>query len=56
MSKTGEKLIAAAKEAVEVAKCKHDLQPQPHQGQMKKFICTKCRATIWYEPIGGIDR
>lgn len=52
MSKAGKKLIEAAKEAVEVAKCDHDLQPQPHQGSLKKFYCTKCRATIWQTPIG----
>lgn len=52
MSKTGQKLIKAAKQAVEVAKCDHDLKPQPHQGSLKKFYCPKCQATIWKTPIG----
>lgn len=52
MSKAGQKLIDAAKEAVGVAKCEHDLKPQPHQGTMKKFYCPKCDATIWETPIG----
>lgn len=56
MTKFGEKLIAAAKEAVEVVKCEHDLIPQPHSGAMKKFHCTKCGATIWKEPIDDVFR
>ncbi len=50
MSKAGKKLLSAAKEAVEVAKCNHDLQPQPHFGKLKKFYCPKCGVTIWKTP------
>ena len=50
MTKAGEKLIAAAKEAVEAAKCDHKLTPQPHQGTLRKFYCPKCGATIWKTP------
>lgn len=52
MSKAGKKLIKAAKEAIEVAECEHDLHPQPHLGSLKKFYCPKCGATIWKTPIG----
>ena len=56
MSKAGEKLIAAAKEAVEVAKCDHDLHEQPtaRGSTLRKFYCTKCRATIWQPKIGRL--
>lgn len=55
MSKSGDELIEAAKEAVEVAKCKHDLVPQPDQGSLKKFYCRKCGATMW-EPQWRANR
>ena len=50
MSKAGDKTLKALEEAVEIAKCDHDLQPQPHFGEMKKFYCPKCGATIWKTP------
>lgn len=53
MTKLGEKLIAAAKEAVNVAKCEHDLIVQPRRERttkLERYHCVKCRATIW-EPI-----
>ena len=52
MSKSGDKTLKALEEAVEIAKCGHDLKPQPHQGSLKKFYCPKCGATIWKRPIG----
>ena len=47
---TGEehRLLKAAREAVEVAGCDHDLIEQPHAGKLlRKFYCKKCHATIW---------
>lgn len=52
MSKEGKKLIEAVKEAVEAAKCDHDLIRQPHLGEMQRFYCRKCGATIWEPPNG----
>lgn len=54
MSKSGDKTLRALEEAVEIAKCKHDLKPQPHHGkELRKFYCPKCGATIWKPRIGG---
>lgn len=56
MTKAGEKLLNAAKEAIEVAKCDHDLIPQPTQrdSSLRKFHCKKCGATIWEPKIGRL--
>lgn len=53
MSKTGKKLIAAAREAVEVAKCEHYVIVQPRltaNPKLERFVCTRCFASF-YEPI-----
>ncbi len=47
------KLIEAAKEAVKVAECDHDLVRQPdltRKSTLARFYCRKCNATI-YKPI-----
>jgi hypothetical protein len=56
MTKAGEKLLSAAKDAIETAKCVHDLVPQPTErgSSLDKFYCRKCRATIWEPKIGRI--
>ena len=51
MTKTGEKLIKAAKEAVEVAKCEHrEMIQQPpltEKSKMDRFYCQTCGATLF---------
>jgi hypothetical protein len=51
MSKAGKKLIEAAKEAVEVAKCEHSLVAHlwltDSAPKLDRYFCTKCSATIW---------
>ena len=47
------KLLKAANEAVEVAKCDHDLVPLPSKVEPAKFYvywCSKCEARI-YKPV-----
>jgi hypothetical protein len=48
------KLIDAAKEALEVAKCDHDLRPITNAtsaalNRFSRFICPKCQA-VFYVP------
>ena len=47
------KIIEGMKQAVEVAKCDHDLIVQPRlsaEATLERYYCTKCKATFW-EPI-----
>lgn len=45
MTKAGEKLIAAAREAVVVARCEHDLEELPKKpGRWPQWTCKKCQA------------
>ena len=55
-TKAGKKMLDGLKEAVEVAKCIHDLVPQPtaRASSLRKFYCTKCGATIWQQKIGRL--
>lgn len=60
MSATGKKLIAAAEEAVTVAKCDHDLvllrRPvTTAPPTFDRFSCQKCAAVIWV-PISNEQR
>jgi hypothetical protein len=53
VSKAGEKLLAAANEAVAVAKCEHDLMEMPNHLSPSGFsrtFCKKCGASF-YEPV-----
>lgn len=52
------KIIEGLKEAVEVAKCDHELIPQPSlvsKSVLDKFYCPKCGATI-YNPRPSYKR
>lgn len=52
------KIVEGLKEAVKVAKCDHELIPQPmigHKPVLDKFYCTKCGATI-YNPRPSYKR
>lgn len=57
MTKAGNKLLKAAREAVQVAKCDHVLIPQPveRRSNLNKFYCKKCGATIWHPKIGRLN-
>lgn len=44
------RIIEGAKQAIEVAKCKHELIPQPRRApdsKLDRFYCPKCGATFW---------
>lgn len=56
MAKTVDKISEGLKEAIESAKCEHDLQPQPHLGSMRRFYCPKCGVTIWKPPLHSRSR
>ena len=53
MSKAGQKLLEAAAEALESARCEHDLQPAMRRTWPKGFsrqVCKKCGVSI-YAPL-----
>lgn len=46
------KIIEAAKEAVKIAKCDHEMIPQPRRtrnSKLDRFYCPKCGGTF-YQP------
>jgi hypothetical protein len=52
MTKAGEKLLKAARQAVEVVNCDHELTPQPKLNPsttLDRLYCPKCQATF-YQP------
>ncbi len=54
MTRTGEKLIAAAKEAVKIAQCDHALVMTPTQPKDNRRVCVfcpRCEATFtkWHD-------
>lgn len=48
MTKAGEKLIAAAKEAVKVAQCDHAWKSQKRVGRFDVCECSKCGGTFYF--------
>ena len=45
------KILKAAKEAVEAAKCQHDFEEIPREGGWTVMQCRKCEARFWEKVV-----